>query len=250
MFVTFIVGAFPPEIDLIAKKYNHTFQETDFLNSDRARKFFFIESWDLGIGHIASAFSLQQKILEYQLARTPWSVVEILFFGSAGIYKNNVKEDLLCTPGSYAWSRDFYFKDIRSLSGEAKQLSNSSSYVSTETGELGKKINNFLQKDKNLSFPKESITVNTTASLSLKDPFGGDLDDIAQKNNGSQNDFILVNLEVFSLAYVAQKYLIPFTAYFSLTNYVNEQGSEDWKKNYRFMFCELQKRVIDCIKKM
>ena len=52
------------------------------------------------------------------------------------------------------------------------------------------------------------------------------------------------NMEAFSIAYIASKLAMPFTAYYAITNMVGKNGSADWALNWRKASNSLQKMII------
>jgi nucleoside phosphorylase len=52
------------------------------------------------------------------------------------------------------------------------------------------------------------------------------------------------NMEAFSIAYIASKLSIPFTAYYAITNMVGKNGSAEWAENWRKASNALQKLII------
>ena len=270
-----ITGAFEPEIDLLAKTCHKRLLSPSKLlslhpSSKRKEKeeqprgfsnkedLIRIEVFELGVGPIESALSLQEKILglgfeergigerEEQdspssapLALPSPAIQEILFLGSAGIYTDKSSSDhmeeysygLSC----YAQSSTFYFYDLAALKGEGKLPAALGKQVQSKAGPLGRALGEHLQNQSGIRFFPD-LSVNTTASLSLLSPK-------IPKTKGKAL-FHIENMEAFALAQLALRYAIPFSAFFSLTNRVGPEGSREWEKNYSLMSIDLQKRFI------
>lgn len=171
-----------------------------------------------GVGISASIFHLQKYLYESHMKP------EIIFCGSCGIYE---KENYAI--GDIVYSNRFLYKEIAELYGLVKVPELIQREISTDpSSEFARQLQNY-----NL---KTGVT-NSTNSITIRN--------IENEKRNMLNGIDFENMESFGLAYVAEKMGLNFTSLFSVTNSVGENGSLDWRKNWRRCSDQLQKFVMD-----
>lgn len=197
-----IVGAFAPEVDLLA----------DIPVSSDANVAGF-DVFAAGIGSVAAAVSVQERILNPKLP----PVGEVLFLGSAGAYDSSVAAG----PGRFAFSTEFCKRDLAAIEGRARLPGPTGETIQCEAG---RRVAGMLQF---IEAKKFAVGVtNSTDSVSLV--------------NVAVKDCNFENLETYGIAWVCKRYNLPFAAMLALTNTVGPAGSEEWSTNHREMSLELQ----------
>ena len=286
------LGAFSPEIDLL-KKYLHLaplpfsqircFWETrgksinsfySFPQSLSEEEKFRVEVLETGIGSLASALSLQERLLSQD---NP--VFEIIFLGSCGIYRNafSHKESTIALSCdfshdfSFIWSRQFYYCDPFVMKGHAKLPEDMKTRMQTRAGSISEYLLEYAkdkQSDTKQLTDKEIASegegeinlkinhnhrdeivfqtggVNTTTGVSLVEfPFPQDPSPLSH----SMYPFYFENLEAFGLAQVSSRFCKSFTVFLACTNEVGPDASQEWSKNYRPMSHQMQNFIIKAL---
>lgn len=217
-----LIGAFSPEIERV----NRVIRSREGQEFAVARRAYPGESvrfevFECGIGNIAAALNLQERIL--RAARPP---DECIFVGSAGIYPSAVVGDLL--PAQFGFSRNFANYEIAVLEGRGKIPDLMEARIRTDPGPLGRAL------IAALSLPEGQV--NSPDSLTMT-PTGPDSERVYRSL-----DF--ENMEVFGLASVARRYDLPFCAVFALTNKVGPDGSREWARSHKELGLLLQNDII------
>ncbi len=287
------LGAFSPEIDLLKKhlhlvslpfsqiksfwetrgKSIHSFYSLPQSLSEGEK--FRVEILETGIGSLASALSLQERLLSQD---NP--VFEIVFLGSCGIYRNSFshKESsigLSCNFSrnfSFIWSRQFYYCDPLVMKGHAKLPENMKTRMQTQAGSISEYLLEYAKdkhsdakqladkkiasKGKGKINPKINLMneivfqtggVNTTTGVSLVEfPFPQN----PSSTSHSMYPFCFENLEAFGLAQVSSCFCKSFTVFLACTNEVGPDASQEWSKNYRPMSHQIQNFIIQSLCKV
>ncbi|MBE7410709.1 MAG: hypothetical protein L6Q54_08350 [Leptospiraceae bacterium] len=171
-----------------------------------------------GVGISESIFQLQKYI--YDKKSTP----EIIFCGSCGSY--DIEKH---TIGEIVYSNTFIYQEIAESYGIVKVPDLIQKNIQTDSSI---KIKNFI-KSQNL---KAGIT-NSTNSITIQT--------IEKKYISNLENLNFENMESFGLAFVAKKLDLKFTAFFSVTNFVGENGSFEWHKNWRVSSNTLQSLILE-----
>ena len=218
MAITLLIGAFPPEVGLLAEEL-------------ASSKSFRVAVG--GIGSVACALGV-----ELELARD--DVSEVLFVGSAGVYPGYQAApppdpspglDRLrpgyALLGCLAVSADFSRHDLAVLWGHARLPGPMTHRVTTGAGPLGL----LLRKEEDII---EGPTNSPDAvSLSLPENF--------------RAEAAFENMEAFGAAVASLRRGVPFSAVFSLTNIVGPEGSTQWFRNHKDFGLALQERVLSLL---
>ena len=178
---------------------------------------------NVGVGLHESMYNLQKYLYKNDHIRS------ILFVGSAGAYSHSGLE-----VGEIVYSYKFINKDIVDI----KKLGKTPDVISKII--LCKTDPKIMQMIKHLEF--KEIVSNSMNYVTLIDLTPEEIvDNIFEA--GAEN------MEAFSIAYIAEKLSMPFTAIYAITNVVGENGSKDWAENWRNGSNELQKRILKYLAK-
>ena len=169
-----------------------------------------------GVGIASSVFTLQKYLFENR------KISEIIFCGSCGAY--NPSGNAL---GEIVFSNNFVYKEIAEFHGIVKVPDLVQKKVETVSGEFSKSI---------ILTLKSGVT-NSTNSITIED--------LSDNVKEMLKEVAFENMESYGLGIVANKYSLPFTAFFSVTNYVGKNGSDDWKKNWRAFSDKLQNFILN-----
>lgn len=204
---------------LIVSAIKEELQDLEFLNKKNIvinDKNYEIMVFPLGIGKLNSIFTLLVWYYEnYKVNYRDVQSIEILFVGSCGSYLENYKNDFI-------YSNIFTNYDFAVLTDKAKSLPDISTKIQTNTGAVANAILKLYDWDFGI--------VNSTDSITLTKV---DITNFMLKHD--DNTYIYENLEVYGVAKFCKELLIPFTSFLCITNVVDEMGSENWKKNYRYL---------------
>jgi nucleoside phosphorylase len=177
-----------------------------------------LKVYNAGVGIHDSLFNLQRY-----LARTE-KIKSIIFLGSAGAYPHSPFHI-----GDIVWSHKFLYRDIAEIRNMAKIPDVVTKHVLTK-------------QDKKTEGLIESLNISQTITNSMN--YVTLIDFTQEELIASLYDVGVENMEAFSLAYVANRFNLSFTALFFVTNIVGANGSLDWTRNWRDGSNILQKRVI------
>jgi nucleoside phosphorylase len=173
---------------------------------------------NVGVGLHESMYTLQNYLHKKDFIKS------ILFIGSAGAYPHSGIQ-----VGDYVFSYKFMNKDLADIKKIAKVPDIVVKHL------LAKTDPRIVQMSKNLGF--KEIVSNSMNYVSLIDLSSEEVVD-------HLFDAGAENMEAFSIAYIASKLSIPFTAYYAITNLVGKNGSADWALNWRKASNSLQKMII------
>ncbi len=169
---------------------------------------------NVGIGKINSILSLGEWYYNFFKKKYYKSNLEIIFTGSCGSYHKIYPE--------FIYSNNFINYDINSLYKKSKSIEEVSGIIQTQRGDLAGLILK--------SNPMEEGIINTTDSITLKEIDSQLFFHLQQELHSIK---IYENLECYGIAKFCDFYKISFTAFLSVTNYVSENGSKEWKNNYK-----------------
>ncbi len=266
MAVILLTGAFWPEIDILWERLHlcgisadlqkrlgiedrakTALPEQRSLFGARASPSLYWEILPTGIGPVACALELQRRIS----APDALPILEILFFGSAGLYPSQQQSRYAPekTQGragrSFICSRSFSLYDMALLAGFAKQPEQMSSYVQTQAGAAALYFMEFLSAcalPKGSCITADQACVNSTLSISLSDPHTCFRDKPKSKAYKAEMKACpqWENLEAFALASAALRAKLPFCAFLALTNIIGPRASLEWHRHHRPMSLSLQ----------
>ncbi len=180
-----------------------------------------LKVYNTGVGIHDSSFALHRY-----LGNTD-KIKSIIFLGSAGAYKHSGY-----TIGDMVCSNKFLYRDLAEIRQMAKIPEVVTKHVLTK---IDKKTQAMIDE---LGFP--STITNSMNYVTLIDLTSEELVEYLF-------DVGVENMEAFSLAYVANRFNLAFTAFFYITNMVGANGSLDWSRNWREGSNILQKRIIKYI---
>jgi hypothetical protein len=169
----------------------------------------------LGVGNLKAGLNLV-RFLEKNL------VSEVIFLGSAGIYRTLPPPPSLALPTllpCLGISHQFLVWDKSRVEGDLKIPELLESEIYSNPGYLG---NNLL---KDSEFIQGLTNCPNGITLSKNDWWAG----IPNPNRLP----IFENMETFGIASACQLLGVPFTGCYALTNFVGPEGSADWLKNYQ-----------------
>ena len=173
---------------------------------------------NVGVGLHESMFTLQEYLHKKD------SIKSILFVGSAGAYPHSG-----INVGDFVFSYKFLNKDLADIKKIAKVPDVVVKHL------LAKTDPRIVQMSKYLDL--KEIVSNSMNYVSLIDLSSEELVD-------HLFDAGAENMEAFSIAYIASKLSIPFTAFYAITNMVGTNGSAEWAANWRKASNALQKLII------
>lgn len=236
------VSAFPPESDRLKTELHGRI----WVMPGESISYRF-DVISVGVGCVESAIRLTEYLIretgfpEQNLTDKRNGPDEILFIGSAGVYgkmseegdcpSGHKNEETALEHGLYwrvptAICNTFYKKDLAVLQGKAKIPDIMPHIRNTPPGHVGRQL---------MSRMCHIVgSCNTVDSVSLIR--------MPELPHGDGIDF--ENMEAFALASVADRFGIPFTAIFALTNEVGPDGSDEWKKNFRNYSILLQEELL------
>lgn len=180
-----------------------------------------LKVYNTGVGIHDSLFNLQRY-----LGKTD-KIKSIIFLGSAGAYPHSKY-----TIGDMVCSNKFLYRDLAEIKQMCKIPDVVTKHILTR---IDKKTQSLIEE---LGFPN-TIT-NSMNYVTLIDLTQEELVEYLF-------DVGAENMEAFSLAYVANRFNLPFTAFYYITNIVGANGSLDWAQNWREGSNILQKRIIKYI---
>ncbi len=173
---------------------------------------------NVGVGFHESMYNLQNYLTKNDNIRS------ILFIGSAGAYPHSG-----LNVGEFVFSYKFLYKDLADIKKIAKVPSIVTKHLLSKTDPY------VIQMSKSLGF-KETVS-NSMNYVTLIDLSPEELVDNLIEAGAE-------NMEAFSIAYIANKLSIPFTAFYAITNIVGINGSKEWASNWRKASNLLQKKII------
>lgn len=190
--------------------------ETDYLNNIPKLKVY-----NTGVGFMDTLYNLQRYLFKAK------DIKSIVFLGSAGTYRHSKRKI-----GDLVYSNKFIYKEISEIKGMVKVPDVIGKHLLTG---LDSRLNPII---KNQKFTE--VITNSTNYVTLIDLTTEELVD-------SLYDVDVENMEAFSIAYLATRLSLPFTAFFYITNYVGANGSIDWNQNWREGSNRLQKEILKYI---
>lgn len=177
-----------------------------------------LKVYNTGVGTHDSLFNLQRY-----LGKTD-KIKSIIFLGSAGAYPHS-----RYTIGDMVCSHKFLYRDLAEIKQMCKIPDVVTKHILTR---VDKRTQAMIDE---LGFP--SIITNSMNYVTLIDLTQEELVEYLF-------DVGVENMEAFNLAYVANRFNLPFTAFYYITNIVGANGSLDWARNWRDGSNILQKRII------
>ncbi|MCB1159261.1 MAG: hypothetical protein H7A25_18030 [Leptospiraceae bacterium] len=169
-----------------------------------------------GIGSYESTFNLQYNLLRNR------KINSVLFVGSAGAYPHSQ-----IRTGELVYSNAFVYREIAEMKGLVKVPHKLGRNIITKKDDsLGPLLRHFRKASTN------STNYITVTDLELEECID------------YLYDVEVENMEAFGLAFVAYKFSVPFTACYTITNLVSENGSNEWAANWREGSNRLQKAVL------
>lgn len=178
---------------------------------------------NVGVGLHESMYNTQRYLQKND------HIKSILFVGSAGAYPHSGLE-----MGDFVYSYKFMNKDLVDIKKLGKVPEVVTKHILSKTDQ---RILNMVKALELKEIVSNSMNYVTLIDLSSEEI----VDSIFEA--GAEN------MEAFSIAYVANKLGISFTAIYAITNIVGENGSKDWASNWRNASNELQKKVIKFLAK-
>ncbi len=181
-----------------------------------------LKVYNVGIGNQDPIFNLQRYLLKTE------KIKSILFLGSAGAYTHSGLR-----MGDIVASHKFLYRDLAEIKQMCKVPDVVTRYVLTDVEE---RVSKMVDK---LNIPwviTNSMNYVTQIDLTPEELVENLFDVSAE------------NMEAFSIAYVASRFGLKFTALYYVTNIVGANGSLDWARNWRDGSNILQKRVIRYIR--
>ncbi len=181
-----------------------------------------LKVYNVGVGIHDSLFNLQRYLLKTD------KIKSLIFLGSAGAYlHSNLKI------GDIVWSHKFLYRDIAEIRGMCKIPDVVTKHVLTK---VDKKTETLIQK-----LDISEVITNSMNYVTL-------VDFSQEELIASLYDVGAENMEAFTLAYTANRFNLPFCAFYYITNMVGSNGSIDWARNWREGSNILQKKIIRGIK--
>ena len=216
---TLLIGAFPPEVGLLAEALSSSTEYSVAV---------------AGIGSVACALAVEAEL-------AVGGTGEVLFVGSAGLYPghdpNRERNPALAglarlrpgfaSLGCIAVSTRFARHDLSILWGHARVPGPMADRVRTKAGPLGMRLAG--QPD-----VLEGAT-NCPDAVSLALPEGLEIEESFE------------NMEAFGAAVACLRRGVPFSAVFSLTNLVGPEGSTQWFRNHKDFGHALQERILSIL---
>ncbi len=174
--------------------------------------------YNAGVGMHDPIFNLQRYLLKNE------KIKSIVFLGSAGAYSHSGVQ-----MGDIVASHKFLYRDIAEIKKMAKVPDVVTRHVLTDLDEKAQKIATKLNSKWVITNSMNYVTLVDLAPEELVD---------------SLYDVGVENMEAFSIAYVANRLSVKFTAFYFITNIVGANGSFDWARNWRDGSNILQKKII------